>query len=64
MAQKQIGFAINDHFEFHGAFLNRSCYNETAVVTLHTLNKHLSKLLPVVAELFTEHFSGRRVGYL
>ncbi len=52
--KNKSAFAINDHFEFHGAFLNRSCYNETAVVTLHTLNKHLSKLLPVVAELFTE----------
>lgn len=52
--KNKSAFAINDHFEFHGAFLNRSCYNETAVVTLHTLNKHLSKLLPVVAELFTD----------
>ena len=47
-------FAINEHFEFHGAYLNRSCYNETAIITLHCLNKHLSELLPVVAELITE----------
>jgi zinc protease len=46
--------AINEHFEFHGAYLNRNCYNETATVTLHTLSKHLPKLLPVVAELLTE----------
>lgn len=47
-------FAINEHFEYYGAYLNRSCYNETATVTLHCLNKHVNKLLPVVAELFTE----------
>lgn len=47
-------FDINEHFEFHGAYLNRSCYNETAVITLHCLSKHLPELLPVVAELLTE----------
>lgn len=47
-------FAINEHFEFYGAYLNRNCYNETATVTLHTLNKHLNELLPVIAELFTD----------
>ena len=46
--------AINEHFEYHGAYLNRSCYNETATITLHCLSKHLSILLPVVAELMTE----------
>ncbi len=52
--KNKSAFAINDHFEFHGSFLNRNCYNETATVTLHTLNKHLNKLLPVVAEIFTD----------
>ncbi|MBY0481857.1 MAG: insulinase family protein [Chitinophagaceae bacterium] len=47
-------FAINEFFEFYGAFLSRSCFNETATITLHCLNKHLSTLLPVVAELITE----------
>src|SRR6478609_9756197 len=47
-------FAINEHFEFYGAYLNRSCYNETATISLHCLSKHLSELLPVVAELITE----------
>lgn len=50
----KTAFAINDHFEYYGAYLNRSCYNETATVTLHCLNKHVKKLLPVVTELFTE----------
>lgn len=51
---KKDAFAINEHFEFHGAYLSRSCFNETATITLHCLNKHLSKLLPVVTELLTE----------
>ena len=47
-------FAINEHFEFYGAYLNRNCYNETATLTLHTLSKHLPHLLPVIAEILTE----------
>jgi predicted Zn-dependent peptidase len=47
-------FAINEHFEFYGAYLNRNCYNETATLTLHTLGKHLPHLLPVIAEILTE----------
>ncbi len=47
-------FAINEHFEFYGAYLNRNCYNETATLTLHTLSKHLPNLLPVIAEILTE----------
>jgi predicted Zn-dependent peptidase len=46
-------FAINEHFEFYGAYLNRHCYNETATVTLHCLTKHLPELLPEVAEILT-----------
>jgi zinc protease len=52
--KQKNAFAINEHFEFHGAYLNRSCYSETATITLHCLNKHLARLLPVVAELMTE----------
>jgi predicted Zn-dependent peptidase len=47
-------FDINEHFEFHGAYLNRSCHNETAILSLHCLSKHLPQLLPVVAEIITE----------
>ncbi len=47
-------FEISEHFDFYGAYLNRNCYNETANITLHTLTKHLSSLLPVVAELVNE----------
>ncbi|NII24599.1 insulinase family protein [Pseudoflavitalea sp. X16] len=51
---KRSAFDINEHFEYHGAYLNRSCYNETAELTLHCLNKHTNELLPVVAELITD----------
>lgn len=47
-------FDINEHFEYHGAYLNRGCYNETAELTLHSLNRHTNELLPVVAELITD----------
>ncbi|WP_207511340.1 M16 family metallopeptidase [Longitalea luteola] len=48
---KRNAFEINEHFEYYGAYLNRTCYNETAELTLHTLGKHINELLPVVAEL-------------
>ncbi len=47
-------FEINEHFEYYGSFCNRSCHNETAVVSLHTLNKHLPKLLPIMREMITD----------
>ncbi len=47
-------FAINEHVDFYGAYLNRSCQNETASLTLHSLSKHLPALLPVMAELITD----------
>jgi zinc protease len=52
--KQKTAFAISEHFEFHGAYLNRSCYNETAVITLHCLKKHLTELLPIVAEIMTD----------
>ena len=51
---KKTAFEINEHFEFYGSHLNRSCYNETASLTLHCLNKHVKELLPVVKELITD----------
>ncbi len=51
---KRSAFEINDHFEYYGAYLNRNCYNETANITLHCLNKHISKVLPMVGELITD----------
>jgi len=51
---KRSAFDINEHFEYHGAYLNRACYNETSELTLHCLNRHMYELLPVVAELVTD----------
>lgn len=45
---------INEHFEFYGSTLSRSAQSEIADITLHTLSRHLDKLLPMVAELFTD----------
>ncbi|RYG01275.1 MAG: insulinase family protein, partial [Chitinophagaceae bacterium] len=47
-------FQINEHFEYYGSYLNRACYSETSELVLHTLNKHVHELLPVVAELISE----------
>ena len=51
---KRTAFEINEHFEYYGAYLNRNCFNETANITLHCLNKHLKDVLPVVEELITD----------
>ena len=50
----KTAFEINEHFEYYGAYLNRSCHNETANITLHCLSKHLKELLPVVKEILTD----------
>ncbi|MET0241986.1 MAG: pitrilysin family protein [Flavitalea sp.] len=47
-------FQINEHFEYYGSYLNRACYSETSELVLHTMNKHVHELLPVVAELITD----------
>lgn len=50
----KTAFQINEHFEYYGAYLNRTCFNETATLTLHCLSKHLNKLLPVIREILTD----------
>lgn len=50
----KTAFQINEHFEYYGSYLNRACYNETATITLHCLNKHIGELLPVVKELIVD----------
>lgn len=51
---QKTAFQINEHFEYYGSYLNRSCFNETATITLHSLTKHIGELLPVVRELITD----------
>jgi Predicted Zn-dependent peptidases len=50
----KTAFQLNEHFEYYGAYLNRGCQNETSTITLHTLTKHIDKLLPVVREMLTD----------
>ncbi|MEO9209636.1 MAG: insulinase family protein, partial [Ginsengibacter sp.] len=50
----KIAFEISELFEYYGAFVSQSCYNETATVTLHCLSKYLKELLPVIREMFTD----------
>jgi predicted Zn-dependent peptidase len=50
----RTAFNINEHFEYYGAYLSRASHHETADITLHCLSKHLSELLPVVAELIAD----------
>lgn len=50
----KTAFQINEHFEYFGSYLNRSCFNETANITLHCLTKHIGELLPAVKELITD----------
>jgi len=51
---KRNAFRINEDFEYYGAYCNRACYNETAVVNLSALSKHLPELLPVLREMITD----------
>ena len=50
----KTAFQVNEAFEYYGAYCNRSCYNETATLSLHTLTKHLDHLLPVMTEMLTD----------
>jgi predicted Zn-dependent peptidase len=51
---KRNAFEINEYFEYYGAYLQRSCLDEIATISLHCLSKYLKELLPVVRELITE----------
>jgi zinc protease len=49
----KTAFEINEEFEYYGAYCKRACLNETAVIHLSSLNKHLDKLLPVIKDMIT-----------
>src|SRR5207253_1489520 len=51
---KRSALQLNEHFEYYGAYLNRSCQNETSTITLHCLSKHLKEILPVIREIITD----------
>lgn len=50
----RTAFEINEAFEYYGGYCNRSCFNETALVSLHTLSKYLHELLPVIKDMITD----------
>ncbi|MCW3090342.1 MAG: peptidase [Ferruginibacter sp.] len=50
----KTAFQINEHFEYYGAYCNRTSNNETASVSLHTLSKHVNELLPLMREMITD----------
>jgi predicted Zn-dependent peptidase len=50
----KTAFQLNEHFEYFGSYLNRSCHSETATLTLHCLTRHIPDLLPVVKEILTD----------
>ncbi|MFN8251193.1 MAG: pitrilysin family protein [Ferruginibacter sp.] len=50
----KTAFEINEAFEYYGAHCNRACYNETSVINLSLLSKHVHKLLPVIKEMITD----------
>jgi predicted Zn-dependent peptidase len=51
---KRTALEINETFEYYGGYCNRACYNETATITLHSLTKHLDKLLPVIQDMVSD----------
>lgn len=48
---KHTAKEIAEIIDFYGAFLEHECGNDTASLTLYSLNKHLSKLLPVFKDV-------------
>lgn len=50
----RTAFQVNEHFEYYGAYCNRACYNETAVLSISAMSKHIPVLLPVIKEMITE----------
>ncbi len=49
----RTAFQLNETFDYYGSSCSRACYNETATVSLHTLTKHVEKLLPLVNDMLT-----------
>lgn len=52
--KSKTAFELNEHFDYYGSHLSRGCYNETATIILHCINRHLGTHLPVIAEMITD----------
>ncbi len=51
---KYTSHALHEAIEFYGASLKVSAGNDYTTITLHTLNKHLEPLLPIVYDILTD----------
>lgn len=51
---KKSAFELNEEFEYYGAYCERKCYSETAIISLSSLSKQLPRILPVVREMITD----------
>ncbi len=49
----KTAFEISEAFEYYGAHCGKACHNETAIISLSALNKHIDKLLPVIKDMIT-----------
>lgn len=50
----KTAYQINELIDFYGAYLSTHCYNETATITLHCLNKYVATLFPLVNEILRD----------
>ena len=52
--KNKTAFQLNEHFDYYGSHLSRGCYNETANIVLHCIDRHFATHLPVIAEMITD----------
>ena len=52
--KNKTAFHFNEHFDYYGSHLSRGCYNETANIVLHCIDRHFATHLPVIAEMITD----------
>jgi zinc protease len=52
--KNRTAFQLNEHFDYYGSHLSRGCYNETANIVLHCIDRHFATHLPVIAEMITD----------
>jgi predicted Zn-dependent peptidase len=52
--RSKSAFQLDEAFEFYGGYCNRSCFTETSLISLHTLTRHVDRLLPLVREMISE----------
>ncbi|MBN8835463.1 MAG: insulinase family protein [Sphingobacteriales bacterium] len=51
---KKNAYELNEAFDYYGSYCSRSCYNETASVSLHCLSRHAEKGVSIIAEMISD----------